>query len=503
VLTGVLVGNLEEASAQQQLNKGLPGYRISIEKLECAAGFTRPDLMCQPADLSKRIDKITNPELVNSPSQYVTDLHNNIQLLPNDRLLLVGRNWTAVYDSQEANPTARVPDLTTGKRVDNVMEVAFTLGTTRYLAAGIRLQAISALHDPLRAQWIVLARSRDAIAAQATGAVLPKLLLAGGISLLFAMAVTLLLGQAIVRPLRELASAAEELAAGNYSRRVKAGRRDEIGVLGAAFNRMAEAVEKARGMQRDFLANVSHELKTPLTSLIGFSQALVDGSLETEQERHRAATILHEEAVRVLRMSQELLDLARVEGGHLSLRLEAVDLSDMLRQETEIVRSRAVARSVSLVFELDPNLPPVAADPERLHQVLENLLDNAVKYAPSGSHISIRTRFAPPGVETIVSNPVGTYRPDPERMFDRFYRADPSRSSGAGGVGLGLSISRELASAQAGKLWADFDAQGRLCMHLLLYVADPVPAGETGRFTGEPRTAPPPEPAATRIGPSS
>jgi len=197
-------------------------------------------------------------------------------------------------------------------------------------------------------------------------------------------------------------------------------------------------------------------------------------------------------------MSQELLDLARVEGGHLSLQLELVDLSDMLRQETDIVRSRAVARSVSLAFELDPNLPPVAADTERVHQILENLLDNAVKYTPSGGSINIRTQFAPPGVETIISNPVGTHRPDPERMFERFYRADPSRSSGAGGVGLGLSISRELATAQAGRLWADFDAQGRLCLHLLLYVADPAPTGETGRFSAEPRTAQPQEPATIR-----
>jgi signal transduction histidine kinase len=503
VLTGVLVGNLEEASAQQQLDTALPNYRSSIEKLQCAAGQTwRPtDLRCSGPDPSMAPRAATNQELVNSPTQYLADLHNNIQLLPNDRLMLVGARWTAVYDSQEPVPTAKLPDLTTGKRTENVIEVSFTLGKTRYMASAIRLQQVSINHDPLKAQWVVLARSRDAVAAQATGAVLPKLLLAGGISLLFAMGVTLLLGQAIVRPLRELARAAEELAAGNYSRRVKGGGGDEIGVLGAAFNRMAEAVEKARGMQRDFLANVSHELKTPLTSLIGFSQALVDGSLQTEAERHRAATILHEEAVRVLRMSQELLDLARVEGGHLSLRLQAVDLADMLRQETEFVRSRAVARSVSLTFELHPNLLPVAADPERLHQILENLLDNAVKYAPSGSQILIRTRFAPPGVETVISNPVGTHRPDPERMFERFYRADPSRSSGAGGVGLGLAISRQLASAQAGRLWADFDDEGRLCMHLLLYAADPLPDPETGRFNVEPRTLPPPEPATTRLAP--
>src|SRR5256886_11875553 len=109
-------------------------------------------------------------------------------------------------------------------------------------------------------------------------------------------------------------------------------------MLGSAFNHMGEALELARKVQRDFLANVSHELKTSLTSLIGFSQALVDGSLLSETERTRAATIVHEESERVLRMAQELLDLARVEAGTISMHITAVDLGRQLQQELEIVR---------------------------------------------------------------------------------------------------------------------------------------------------------------------
>src|SRR4029077_18204772 len=239
----------------------------------------------------------------------------------------------------------------------------------------------------------------------------------------------------LTRPLAKLASAAEDIAAGHYSRRVGIRGTDEIGTLGSAFDRMAEAVERARKTQREFLANVSHELKTPLTGLIGFSQALVDGSIKTEPDRTRAATIVHEESERVLRMAQELLDLARVEAGSISLHITAVDLGAHLQQELAMVRPRAEARE--LVFEMDvpADTPPVAADPERLHQILDNLMDNAVKYAPSGSTVIASARLNGGSVEAVVSNPTGPNAPDPDRMFERFYRADPSRSGAAGGVG--------------------------------------------------------------------
>jgi signal transduction histidine kinase len=239
-------------------------------------------------------------------------------------------------------------------------------------------------------------------------------------------------------------------------------------MLGSAFDRMAEAVERARKTQRDFLANVSHELKTPLTSLIGFSQALIDGSLLSESDRTRAATIVHEESERVLRMAQELLDLARVEAGSISMHIIAVDLGAQLQQELEIVRPRAVQRRLELDLKVPPDITPVAADPERLHQIIDNLLDNAVKYASEATTVRISVVTNISGLEVIVANTTGAHKPDPQRMFDRFYRADPSRSAAAGGVGLGLSISRELALAMKGRMWADYDADGALRLHLLL-----------------------------------
>src|SRR5207302_516561 len=181
---------------------------------------------------------------------------------------------------------------------------------------------------------------------------------------------------------------------------------------------------------------------------------LVDGSLRTEKEKRRAAGILHEESQRLLRMSQELLDLARVEGGQVLLRREPVDLGSLLRQQAEVVRQRAADRGLGLELEIAEGLPPALADGERLHQVVDNLLDNAIKYAGDGPPVRVAASADAGAVEARFWNAAGTAAPDVGRMFERFYRADPSRP-GAAGVGLGLAISRELVQAMGGSLGAE------------------------------------------------
>jgi len=136
------------------------------------------------------------------------------------------------------------------------------------------------------------------------------------------------------------------------------------------------------------------------------------------------------------------------------------------------LRPRAGARGLELVTDLSPNLPPVEADPERLHQVLGNLFDNAVKYAPDASEVRVTASSNGIGVEVLITNALGGPKPDPQRMFERFYRADASRSAAAGGVGLGLAISRELVSSMKGRLWADLDSGAMLRMHLVLPAGD-------------------------------
>ena len=456
LLTWVLVRDLELQGVQDQLDRAVFPAALQVKHLECftlPAGTNPGPAGCRrdlPIDFEDRMNSVVVPTL------------------GGNRLLLLDSQRRVVYDSSGTEMFVAVIPITPSTRVANVGEARTTLDGQAYLAAAVR---IAPARDPLAATYVVVAQPQALASTAAAGDLAGRLLEAGGAALVAAMLLVLLVSRSLTGPLTQLSRAAEDIAAGNYSRRVGIRGSDEIGMLGAAFDRMAEAVERARKTQRDFLANVSHELKTPLTSLIGFSQALVDGSLWSENERTRAATIIHEESERVLRMAQELLDLARVEGGSISVHITAVDLASQLEQELEMVKHRAGERGLELRLSAPKNTSPVAADPERLHQILDNLLDNAVKYAPEGTAIKIAALSNISGVEVVVANATGPHKPDVERIFERFYRADPSRSAAAAGVGLGLSISRELAVAMKGRLWADFDASGDLRLHLLLPAA--------------------------------
>jgi signal transduction histidine kinase len=474
-LSGYLVQQLQYNDALDQMAKQALLLRPTIQRIDCQR------CALTPAQLSVQVD--ANLESMNIGSS---------------RLILLGgparvarRQVRVLYDSAGRLPEGTQVALGRESLVSGqpVREGRPTLDGETYLAAG----ATATLTRNV--VMIIVAQPQSRVAAQAAGQLATPLLESAGAGLSLAIVVTFLLSRAFTRPLGELRRAAEDVAGGNYARRVRSPGRDEIGVVGQSFNRMAEAVERTRHQQRTFLANVSHELKTPLTSLIGFSQALMDGSLRTDEEKARAATILNEEAQRVLRMSQELLDLARVESGQLALNPHPVDLGVQLHQEIEIVRQRAEERRLALRLAVQPSLPPVHADPDRLHQILENLLDNAVKYAPEGTTVWITAEAAGNlRISTAVRNRMGVTPPDPARMFDRFYRGDPSRSS-AGGVGLGLAISRELAIAQNGDLRAEIAADGSLCLRLDLPAVRPQ-APPQPQARGQVRLEPRPQPRA-------
>ncbi len=283
----------------------------------------------------------------------------------------------------------------------------------------------------------------------------PLLLSSAVLALVVSILVGIYLSGSITRPLTAMTHASEAIARGDYDQAIPAEGDDEVARLARAFNTMAREVSRARQMQRDFLANVSHDLKTPLTSIQGFSQALLDGSVQDDDMRLKAARIIHEEAGRMNRLVHDLLDLARIESGQIDMAREEVDLVEMLSDCAEKFSLRAEQKEIALQSRLPSRLPPVMGDAGRLEQVFTNLLDNAFAHTPRGGAIEIAAFQTSEGtVEATVSDSGSGIPPeDLPRIFERFYRVDKARAQ-PGGTGLGLAIAKEIIQAHGGRIAA-------------------------------------------------
>lgn len=282
--------------------------------------------------------------------------------------------------------------------------------------------------------------------------ILPPLIRAGFLAMLLALVLAFGMSNWISTPLRRIAAASRQVAEGRYSHLSIDGPK-EVKELSQAFNEMSANVRASQQSQRDFVLQVSHELKTPLTSIQGFAQAILDGTASTSLELQQAAGVISDEAGRMHRMVLELLDLARLDSGIATMERAPVDICVLLRTVGEKLAPQAGEAHIDLQLDLH-TVPPILGDADRLAQVFTNLLDNAIKFTPGGESVFVRTGMDSHFVEIAVQDHgPGIPQEDLERIFDRFYQSDKSRRGGSGhGVGLGLPIAREIVNSHGGSL---------------------------------------------------
>jgi len=215
--------------------------------------------------------------------------------------------------------------------------------------------------------------------------------------------------------------------------------------------------KQLESMRKDFVANVSHELRTPLSVIKGFVETLVDGHREIpEADRERFLRTIQRHTDRLHLILEDLLTLSRLESGKPCLKLEPADLTRFVRELAEDYRHRAANTGHRIELQLGESLPPIPIDAVRLHQVFDNLLDNALKYTPPQSTIAIRTGVHPSEIEIrVVDNGPGIPAKDLPHLFERFYRVDKGRSREKGGTGLGLSIVKHIVHLHGGRVWAE------------------------------------------------
>ena len=404
-----------------------------------------------------------------------------ISLDPDVRILFVDANGQVLSEAS-GEPRFRGETLAidfSQASTDNFIEGRVTASDqTRldYLAAALSPEAA----ERFGAEFVVLALSGED-RQSVLGDLTPRLLLAGGIGLAAAMVVGLLLSRSIYRPLQATTAAARSVARGRFDQKVVVGGTREARELAESFNQMTEEVQRQQGALRDFLANASHDLQTPLTSINGFSQALLDGTVDEPEARQNAYRIIEEESRRLLRLVEGLLDLSRMEAGHVRVELNPVNVDDVLQNVGELFTLRA--RELNVRLEVIPTtVPPVSGDMDRLEQVLANLVDNALRHTPPGGNVVLSARRESEASVGIAVADTGAGIPEEQipHLFDRYYRAD--RPGSEGGTGLGLAIARELVRAQKGEIQVESRDGVGTTFRILLRVHRPQPEPEDEPF---------------------
>ena len=254
-----------------------------------------------------------------------------------------------------------------------------------------------------------------------------------------------LMSRRFTKPLTEMNEAARGYAKGDFSAHVKVSGDDEIGELAASLNTMADELSNLETMRSSFVANVSHELRAPISSIRGFAQVLLDGNTATPQETKEYLNIILDESMRMTTLISDLLDLSKIESGEFPIHKTMFDINDMLRRTLFKFESRIDDKSMEVELDMPDGYLVVEADVDRIEQVVTNLVDNAIKYCDNGGTISVSVRKAEEYVYvTVRDDGAGIPEEDLPHIFERFYKVEKAHTPGTEGTGLGLSIAKKI-----------------------------------------------------------
>jgi signal transduction histidine kinase len=380
------------------------------------------------------------------------------------RVLLLDRDLLVVFDSKDELVGKYVLSFDT-RNPRLVDQNGSRFRWTNYNSNGVHLTLFAA---PEREQNSTFAAPEyDTIVAipqselsSAWLDLVPSLAIAGAIALAVSFLVSFFISRSISGPLARITQASMQMARGNYDVNIPIRGRDEVGRLSEAFNAMAKEVSSSQRTMKDLLANVSHELKTPLTSIQGYSQAVSEGAVSKEEDYKEASRIINQEANRMRALVDDLLLLSQIESGQMAMEHAHVDLVTLLKRTME--RFQWALRDADVDSRLRfGSVPPVHGDERRLEQVFSNLIENAVRHTPRGGIVTVTATTAPDGSVRVGVHNSGSLIPaeDLPRVFERFFQVDRARARRGGSSGLGLSIVREIVEAHGGRVAAESSAQ--------------------------------------------
>jgi len=273
------------------------------------------------------------------------------------------------------------------------------------------------------------------------------------IGTVIALFLGIFLSRTITRPIRELTQATHAVSEGNFDQKVHVRSKDELGELGNAFNKMSTELSRSINSRKQMTADIAHELRTPLSLILGHAEAVHDGVLPPTKENFE---IIREEAERLEHLVDDLRTLSLADAGELSINLQPIEPGQLLREIASLYQVQAQKKNIKLDLDIASHLPTFDVDPGRMTQVLTNILDNATRHTPEGGHILLSASEANDRVElSIQDSGPGLSSEDIGCIFERFYRTDSSRQREDGGSGLGLAIAKSIVQAHNGQLSAE------------------------------------------------
>ncbi|MBO9311956.1 MAG: HAMP domain-containing protein [Chloroflexus sp.] len=285
------------------------------------------------------------------------------------------------------------------------------------------------------------------------------LLISGFAALAAAVLVSLFVSRRIVEPIQTLSNVSRRLAQGLYRERIYLQADDEIAQLAQSVNQLAEALDQTERRRLALLADVTHELRTPLATIGGYMEGLVDGVVSANPATFN---LILRETRRLQRLIEDLELLSRVEAGQLPVVARAIDLRSVLEAQISQFEPLFSSNHVTLSLDVPEQLPQVWADPDRVAQVLINILANAYRYTPAGGQVTVQVSTDDHEVRVaVIDSGIGIAAEHLPHLFERFYRVDKSRARNSGGSGIGLAIARHLIYAQGGEIWAESDGIGK------------------------------------------
>lgn len=260
--------------------------------------------------------------------------------------------------------------------------------------------------------------------------------------------VSLVTSRKMTEPLMDMSRAAKEIAGGNFEKRVEITSKDEMGQLAESFNHMAESLENIEKSRRAFIANVSHDLRSPLTSIQGFLTAMLDGTIPPEKQE-RYLRIVLEESQRLSRLAEGIVDMSRAQDSKIVLEMTSFDLNEVIRENSAVLEPQLQEKGLSVEVSFAAKETMVYADQDKISRVLHNLMSNAIKFSRENGTIEIETTFSGKNkvLVSIRDHGAGISEDDQKYIFDRFYKVDATRNKDKTGTGLGLSIVREFIQA--------------------------------------------------------